>query len=111
MTEEKFEEWAIIELFGHQRIAGKVSEQTIAGHGFIRVDVPETDEVPAFTRMFGAGAIYGINPVDERTARYTALQIQATPVSVYNIQAHAERMREALPYDDSDEQGEPWPGE
>ncbi len=23
----KFEEWALVELFGHQRIAGKVTEQ------------------------------------------------------------------------------------
>jgi hypothetical protein len=30
-TTAKFEEWAIIELFGHTRIAGKVTEATIAG--------------------------------------------------------------------------------
>jgi hypothetical protein len=40
MSEERkqFSEWAIIELFGHQRIAGRVSEQTIGGCAFVRDD-------------------------------------------------------------------------
>lgn len=37
---EKFEQFAVVELFGHQIIAGKVSEQVIGGQGFVRVDVP-----------------------------------------------------------------------
>jgi hypothetical protein len=28
---EKFDSWCLIELFGHQRIAGRVTETTIAG--------------------------------------------------------------------------------
>ena len=40
MKTETFEHWCIVELFGHQRIAGKVSEQTIGGGAFVRVDVP-----------------------------------------------------------------------
>jgi hypothetical protein len=31
MESEKFESWAIVEIFGHTQIAGKVSEATIAG--------------------------------------------------------------------------------
>ena len=38
--EKAFEQWAIVEIFGHQRIAGKVTEQTIGGCSFVRVDVP-----------------------------------------------------------------------
>ena len=33
--------WAIVEIFGHQRIAGFLSEQTIGGQSFVRVDVPD----------------------------------------------------------------------
>lgn len=62
-----FEVHALVELFGHQRIAGKVSEQVIAGTGFIRVDVPATKKA-AYTRFFNPAAIYGITPVDEATA-------------------------------------------
>ncbi len=46
---EQFESWAIVELFGHQKIAGKLTEQTIGGCHFIRVDVPAFEDSPAFT--------------------------------------------------------------
>lgn len=60
-----FEVFALVELFGHNKIAGKVSEQVIGGTGFIRVDVPETSRKPAYTRFFNPSAIYSILPVDE----------------------------------------------
>ncbi len=37
MQEQKIEINAIVELFGHSRMAGKVTEQTIAGASFIRM--------------------------------------------------------------------------
>lgn len=39
----KFETHAIVELFGHNQIAGKVTEQTISGQSFFRIDVPATN--------------------------------------------------------------------
>lgn len=39
-TQTKFDHWCIVESFGHERIAGRVTEQTIGGCSFIRVDVP-----------------------------------------------------------------------
>jgi hypothetical protein len=42
IMEQKFELNAVVELFGHQRIAGKVTEQSIGVATFIRIDVPET---------------------------------------------------------------------
>jgi hypothetical protein len=70
-----FEVHALVELFGHQRIAGKVSETVIAGSGFVRVDVPATSKRAAFTRFFGPSAIYGITPVDETVAQALAESI------------------------------------
>ena len=42
MTENAntFEGWAILELMGHRRLAGKLSEAIIGGASFIRIDVP-----------------------------------------------------------------------
>lgn len=58
-----FEHWAVIELMGHQQIAGFVTEATIAGGAFIRVDVPNPEgEGDLYTRYLGPSAIYAINP-------------------------------------------------
>lgn len=79
----KFDQYCIIELFGHNRIAGRVTEQTIGGQSFVRVDVPETKKRAAFTRFFGNGAIYSITPVSEEIALLAAEQLWAEPVTVY----------------------------
>lgn len=49
--------WAILELMGHQRMAGKLTEVTVAGHGFLRIDVPATESVPAFTRLVSPASV------------------------------------------------------
>ena len=91
MSEQKFEQWAIVELFGHQRIAGRVTEQTIGGSSFVRVDVPpcESTEIAEatqpFTKLFGQGAIYAISFVDEAAAKYVARQIRAQPIDTYSL--------------------------
>ena len=84
-TAEKFETWAIIELFGHNQIAGKCSEQNIAGTNMLRVDVPETEEQPSFTRFLGSGSIYAINPVTEEIATYWAKSLQVAPINSWDI--------------------------
>lgn len=48
-TIEKFESWGLLELFGHQRLAGKLSEQTIGGVHFIRIDVPDVGDIKSYT--------------------------------------------------------------
>lgn len=40
--EAKFDLWCIVELFGHNRIAGRCTEQNVAGVNMLRVDVPAT---------------------------------------------------------------------
>lgn len=78
-----FSAWAIVEIFGHERIAGEVSEQTIGAASFVRVDVPSIDGSPAWTRLYGEKAIYSITPVDEATARLAAAQLRARPINIY----------------------------
>jgi hypothetical protein len=78
-----FDVFAIVELFGHARIAGRVTEQVIAGQGFIRVDVPELPTRPAFTRLYGPGAIYSITPVSNEIATAAACSMRVEPVNVY----------------------------
>jgi hypothetical protein len=95
-TTEKFEAWAIIELFGHSQIAGKCSEQNIAGTNMLRVDVPETDKNPTFTRFLGHGAVYAINPVTEEVARHWAKSLQVQPIAVWDVREFMNKNKKAL---------------
>lgn len=79
----KFETWAMVELFGHNQLAGKVTEQVIAGQSFVRIDVPKTSKTPAFTKYHLPSAIYGLTPVDEDYATRMAERIAATPINDY----------------------------
>jgi hypothetical protein len=85
MSESKFETWALVELFGHQKIAGMVSEAEIGGAKFIRVDVPKADGSTDYTRFYGPAAIYAISPTDRQIAIGLAANIQARPVTIYDV--------------------------
>ncbi|CAG9194010.1 conserved hypothetical protein [Paraburkholderia caribensis] len=90
-TSEKFDQWAIIELFGHARIAGRVTEQTLGGCAFVRVDVPAFEAVghgpatQAFTKLFGQGAIYSMSFVDEAAAKMVGRQLRIQPIDTYSL--------------------------
>lgn len=104
----KFDEWAIVEVMGHQRYAGKVTEQAIGGCNFVRVDVPRIEadgrnpEQQAFTKLLGQSSIFAITPVSEAVARHVAAQMRAAPVHVYDLPAVHQK---ALPigHDDEDD--------
>ncbi len=71
---DKFEQFAIVELFGHQIIAGLVSEQVIGGQGFVRVDVPTIGE-----RAEIAGSVRRGKP-DVKDIEIVAMPILKPPV-------------------------------
>lgn len=99
MSDQKFEGWCIVELFGHNQIAGYVSEQTIGGCGFVRVDVPTTDLLEAHTKLYGEKAIYAIHPCTEEIAKKAAAKLgrngAALPVYVPDLSAAQETLKEA----------------
>jgi hypothetical protein len=72
-----------VELFGHQRIAGRVTEQVIAGQGFIRVDVPAVGDQIGFTRMFGPGRIYSIIPTTQEIVVSFVWENIGAPIALY----------------------------
>ncbi|WP_207000657.1 hypothetical protein [Trinickia mobilis] len=98
LAAEKFEQWAIVELFGHQRIAGRISEQTIGGCAFVRVDVPAlpADDTyiatQAFTKLYGNGAIYAMSFVDEAAALMAARQLRLQPISAFELRRALENL-------------------
>jgi len=76
--------WALVELFGHQRIVGYLSQQSFGTGVLFRVDVPDLTSSgkvirEGFTRYFGLSAIYSITPVSEEIVRKLLPSIDGTP--------------------------------
>lgn len=103
MSEEtpSFDHWAIVELFGHQRIAGRVTEAQVGGCSFVRIDVPANGDNAAYTRLLGNGSIYAINIVGEAEARAAATAYRSKPISAYEL---PELRQQQLSYDDEEEE-------
>lgn len=85
MNNDKIELNALVELFGHQRISGKVTEHSMGASTFIRIDVPETTQQPKFTRFVNPSAVYAINPVTEEVMIQLAENIQQKPIDSWDI--------------------------
>lgn len=83
--ESSFDEWALVELFGHSRIVGHVTEQSIGGGAFVRVDVPDKEGKTIFTRFFGHGAIYSMSPITKELAIALAQRQDSAPVSRFEL--------------------------
>ena len=75
MEQEAKELWALVELFGHNRVAGKVTEAEIGGGSLIRVDVPAVRDREPLTKYYNVKAIYALTPVDEATCLEMAKSI------------------------------------
>ena len=91
-TNEKLDLWCIVELFGHSQIAGKCTEQNIAGTNMLRVDVPETTKNGPFTKFYGSAAIYAINPVTEEVVQAKAEMLQTQPIESWNIKTFNDKI-------------------
>lgn len=87
MSNEKspFEGWAIIELMGHRRLGGYVSEVTFAGAAFVRIDIPGEDGKPAATQLVSPGSVYALTPTTEAIARAVAARNQPAPVQRWEL--------------------------
>jgi hypothetical protein len=93
MENEKLDTWAVVALFGHTKIAGKVTTVVLGSAVMIRVDVPETKSVPSFYKLFNTSAIYDITPTDEETATFIAADMATTPLpDVYTLKRAADKM-------------------
>jgi len=87
--------WALVELFGHQRIVGKLTEEAFGNAVMFRVDVPDLladgkIARPGFTRYFGVGSIYGITPVSEELVRKLLPEIDGLPARPLSISSYDE---------------------
>lgn len=85
MADESFDSFAILELMGHRRLAGRVREATLAGGSFLRIDVPAVDDQAEVTQFYSPGAVYAITPCSEEVARGFAARHRPEPVHQYEL--------------------------
>ena len=84
---ETFEEWAILELMGHRRLAGLVKEETLGAASFIRIDVPDGDGGFSATQYYNPAAVYCMTPTTKEMAEQVAAQNSPEPVSRWELPA------------------------
>ena len=83
--------WAVVELMGHVKTAGQVSEETHFGTVLGRLDVPEVGDPsspthkPAHSFFFGGTSIFRITPCTEEVARLVLQQNFQTPIVAYQL--------------------------
>lgn len=86
--------WALVELFGHQRIVGYLSQQTFGTGVLFRVDVPDLLKDgkvvrEGFTRYFGLSSIYSITPVSESVVRELLPSIDGAPTRPMSLRSYS----------------------
>lgn len=75
--------WAVVELFGHVRIAGRITEVEHFGGKMARLDVPDGDGF--VTEFFGHSAVFRIRPVTEDVARAVADANKPEPIRSWEM--------------------------
>lgn len=90
MSEEQngdFGSWAVVELMGHVKLAGYVTEEERFGVKMGRIDVPGADGQTIVTQYFSGASVYRITPVTEEVARAVAAGNQPQPVTRWDLRA------------------------
>ncbi|NUQ83059.1 MAG: hypothetical protein HUU10_15765 [Bacteroidetes bacterium] len=81
---QEFREWCLVELFGHQRVAGLVQPSLFPE--LLRVDVFEGEsEKPSITRLINVKAVYALNPIEESVCRALASKYKPEPIQRWEI--------------------------
>ncbi len=78
----QFEQWSILELMGHRKLAGLVSEIEMFGSVMLRIDIPST---PPVTQFYGGSAVYCLTPTTEELARQFSQRATVQPVHAYEL--------------------------
>lgn len=98
-----FAEWVILELMGHRRLAGFLTEQEIAGRGFLRLEIPAEQPV---TQLYNPTSVYAITPTTREIATAVAQTSQPAPVQRWELPAPepmtTQEARSAAGWPDSD---------
>ena len=83
MNLPEFKQWAIVELMGHVRMAGLVTEEERFGVKLGRIEIPNGEN--SVTQYFNGSSLYRLTPTTEEVARAAAASNQPEPVHRWEI--------------------------
>lgn len=66
---EEINTWAFLELFGHSKIAGRVTTRKLGTEVMFQVDVPKDGEGFSHSELFNPKAVFSIKPTTEAWCR------------------------------------------
>jgi hypothetical protein len=90
--------WACVEIFGHRRLWGRITEVEQFGARMLRIDEPADAESEEFrTSYYGGAAIFSVTPCTEALARKNNTVWKPRPVQLLEDRAP----------DDADDWGAP----
>lgn len=95
-TTPAFDEWCVVELLGHRRLAARVREVTLAGAGMLRLDEPATTNTQSRTQYVSPGSVYALHPTTEQVVTTMCAQWATEPVSRWDLHRAAELERKAI---------------
>ncbi len=79
------EQFAVVEMMGHRKIAGAIKQSELAPGALIRVDVFGADGLIERTEHVGSSAIYDITICTEQAAKAAAIAHSPQPSFAYDI--------------------------
>jgi hypothetical protein len=85
VEKEKLESYAVIEMMGHRKIVGKISESDIGGSALLKVSVLGKNAEPDRTEYIGIGSIYCLTIVTEEAAKAVAVTNAPEPTWAWGI--------------------------
>lgn len=83
-------DYAVIEIFGHRRLAGRVIEVEKYGTKLLRIDIPEKGKfVNGFTtQMYGGASLFSVTPCDLATVERMNKPYEAAGKLTYREPEH-----------------------
>ncbi len=85
MEKEITEQFAVVEMMGHRKIAGRIMQSELAPGALIRVDVFGANGEIERTEHVGSSAIYDITICSEQTAKAAAIAHNPQPSFAFDI--------------------------
>lgn len=101
LEKEQLKSYAVVEMMGHRKIVGLVTESDISGGQLLRVDVLGANAEPERTEYIGVGSIYCLTIVTEEIAKKVAAHNAPRPTWAFGL--NADRQLGIGDYDEAQE--------